>query len=215
MPARSWAGGSRKYTKPSGSLSFRKQAKALPGLTLPPSSGPLPKASHIILQGTRCMHRNGHFSMTSASSILFPTVHYPQSDFFPVPVSSQSYMKLLLLVLRKTISLLTLLGLPAGWLPTAAYTPILQTTGISHSLQEVCYTRPPSLKSLQLTCSQLPRSCVYQSAQNSLSTLLCSIPKTHTLRNATVKAIKCSFMIQFHYHLMSSLLYDNLGSQTG
>lgn len=85
MPARSWAGGSRKYTKPSGSLSFRKQAEALPGLTLPPSSGPLPKASHIILH-LWCMHRNGHFSMTSASSILFPTVHYPQSDFFPVPM---------------------------------------------------------------------------------------------------------------------------------
>lgn len=85
--ARSWAGGNRMYTKHSGSLSFRKQAAALPGLinTLPPNSGPLPEASHILIQRTGCTNgRTGHFSMTLASSVLLPTVQNPQSGYLLV-----------------------------------------------------------------------------------------------------------------------------------
>lgn len=55
---------------------LKKAGSSTPRInTLPPNSGPLPEASHFLLQRTRCRHRrNGHFSMNLASSVLLPTV---------------------------------------------------------------------------------------------------------------------------------------------
>jgi hypothetical protein len=183
-------------SKHSGSLSFRKQTEALPGLT-----HPHPTLSHCLRY---LMSFSRELDVCSKETLTSPWP-WPAQSRSPLSKSSEwlppgvpfcslpdlhEAAPLWLTMLHKAIYLLTDTPRPpVGWLALTAYIPVWHHYGLQWSLT------PGLTQTLQVTCYQLPRIyiCMHHSPQNSFPILLGKYPWNIYIAEHNVKVIKTFF----------------------